>query len=111
MALFKAIVRGKVEFPNMRKVALNDLVERMLKRRAPFRLGCLKNGAQDIRDHDWFADVRFDAIRSKSVKAPWKPKMKDPFDTRNFDNWSHLEQEEKGRRKLTRDEQAKFAGF
>lgn len=111
MALFKSIVQGRVNFPSSRKSACNDMVSRMLKRRAPFRLGCTKNGAQDIRTHDWFQGFDFDALRKKQIKAPWKPKMKSPFDTRNFDNWSHLEKPEKKRVRLNASQQAKFKEF
>jgi len=110
MGLFKSVVRGNVKFPPRSDKNVNDLVTRMLHRRAAYRLGCLKDGAQDIRDHPFFSDIDFVALNNKTMKSPWKPKLKDPFDTKHFDDWSHLEKE--GRpAKLTKDQQSKFADF
>lgn len=111
MTLFKTIVRGKLNFPTTTKRACNDLIARMLNRRAPFRLGCLKNGADDIRKHKWFDKIVFPAIVKKEYNAPWVPKPKDSFDTANFEDWSHLETEIDAHKKLTLQEQAKFADF
>lgn len=93
MGLFKSVVRGNVKFPPRSDKDVNDLVTRMLHRRAAYRLGCLKDGAQDIRDHAFFSGIDFAALNSKTMKSPWKPKLKDPFDTKHFDDWSHLEKE------------------
>lgn len=110
MGLFKAIVRGNVKFPHKSHKDVNDLVTRMLHRRAAYRLGCLADGAQDIRDHAFFADIDFDELRNKTMKAPWKPKLKNPFDTKHFDDWSHMEKE--GRpAKLSSAQQNLFKDF
>jgi len=110
MGLFKSVVRGNVKFPPRSDKNVNDLVTRMLHRRAAYRLGCLKDGAQDIRDHSFFSEIDFEALNSKTMKSPWKPKLKDPFDTKHFDDWSHLEKE--GRpAKLTQVQQRRFADF
>jgi CRP-like cAMP-binding protein/tRNA A-37 threonylcarbamoyl transferase component Bud32 len=110
MGLFKSIVRGNVKFPHRSDKDVVDLVTRMLHRRAAYRLGCLKDGAQDIRDHQFFEGMNFEELNQKKIKAPWTPKLKDPFDTKHFDDWSHLEREGRNA-KLTKDQQAMFAGF
>ena len=111
MDLFRAIVRGKFRFPDASRPCCNDLISRMLHRRAPFRIGCLKEGAQEIRNHEWFADINFDALCEKQLLAPWKPKIQDEFDTINFGDWSSLEKEKKRRKKLRPHEQAVFQDF
>ncbi|XP_052809017.1 serine/threonine-protein kinase LATS2-like isoform X2 [Mya arenaria] len=45
------------------------------------RLG--KNGAEEIKHHPFFAPIEFEGLRKQ--RAPWKPEIKHPLDTSNFD--------------------------
>ena len=53
-------------------------------RTVALRLGCGKDGVSEIMNHKWFR--RFDWVKQsqKRLKAPWVPKLKDPFDLSNF---------------------------
>ena len=47
------------------------------------RLGCLANGADDIRNHAFFKNINWNDLVGKKVEVPWTPKVKDALDTSN----------------------------
>lgn len=125
MSLLKKIVKANYTFPAMidelspgssngLEKALcywKDLISRLLKPRAVERLGNLRNGIEDILNHDWFA-IDFAEFRNQSIPAPWIPTIVDPLDTSHFGtNFGREEQPEKFRRKLSDKDQEVFRGF
>jgi len=50
-----------------------------LARRAEKRLGY--NGNKEVKDHAWFADVKWDALKEGKLTAPYVP----DFNRVNFD--------------------------
>lgn len=111
LALFKGIVRCNLRFPPfLEDPDTMDLIKRMLNRRSAYRLGCLKDGAQDLRNHAWFGAIDFKALGTKKINAPWKPRMKDPFDVK-FDDWSSYEKDDDKYPTLSKKEQSQFAEF
>jgi protein kinase A len=62
-----------------------DLVKRLLSREIQTRLGNLKNGVEDIKQHAWYKGFDFDAMMKRTLKAPWVPKVTGLTDTSNFD--------------------------
>jgi len=126
MTLLKRIVRAQYTFPD--KIAkLNpdssngldktlchwkDLISRLLQPKAVERIGNLRNGIEDILDHDWFANVDFADFRNQSIPAPWVPTIVDPLDTSHFGN--DFRQEEKKEifmNKLSAKDQEVFRDF
>lgn len=93
MELYKRIVKIRYTFPNWSdaSAAARDIIKKILVLKPTERLGGLKDGGADIRNHPWLADLTPDDMIHKRIKAPWKPKVKDPSDVSNFDNWDHLE--------------------
>lgn len=73
-----------------------DLVKRLLSREVNTRLGNLKAGVDDIKEHKWFSEINFDRIFHKQVKAPWTPKVTGITDTSHFDPYSVDEHVDKG---------------
>ena len=51
----------------------------------PQRLGCLKNGAQDVKDHPWFSTIDWVALLEKRVPPPIVPELRGATDTSQFD--------------------------
>eukprot|EP00644_Phytophthora_capsici_P008705 jgi/Phyca11/546301/estExt2_Genewise1Plus.C_PHYCAscaffold_200425 len=47
------------------------------------RLG--SRGAQELRDHPFFAGVSWDALMGRTVTPPWHPVVQDELDVGNFD--------------------------
>jgi hypothetical protein len=61
------------------------LIKRLLSREVQTRLGNLKGGTEDVKQHKWFHGINFDTFASREVKAPWIPKVSSVTDTSNFD--------------------------
>jgi len=47
------------------------------------RLG--SNGADEIKNHPFFSDIKWDSIYYKKIKPPFTPKLKSKTDTKYFD--------------------------
>jgi len=45
-----------------------------------------KGGADEIKQHPWFADVDFEKITKFEIDPPIKPELKDAYDVAYFDN-------------------------
>lgn len=109
MTLFKAIVNGKFKVSRMGTYAV-DYINRTLVTKPSHRLGSLAGGDMDIKTHMYFKCVDYDQIIQKDCQVPWQPKLKDAFDVSDFDNWDHMEKDEK-ERPLTKNELKRFVGF
>ena len=90
--LFKAITHGKFKYsPRIPySQASRTLINGLLTTQAPKRLGSLAKGDRDIFKSAWFNGFDFGKLRRKELESPWKPDVKDPFDTKHFSNFSHL---------------------
>ena len=97
ITLFRAIVRGSFEFPKSGSMSAEaeDLIMRLLVVDPSQRLGSLASGLKDIYRQSWFSDMNFDRLKRKEIRAPWVPKISDPLDTANFENWDHLPDKDK----------------
>lgn len=71
-------------------------MKRLLSREVQTRLGNLKGGAEDIKQHKWFQDIDFDALMKRQLKAPWVPKVSGIADTSNFDPYGVEDHPEDG---------------
>lgn len=107
----------------------------MLQRKPTERLGCLAGGYRDIKNHPWMQEVNFVKLVKKQIKvcilcelyfcatnlplgsfhftlqAPWTPKIDDPLDISNFDNFDADGDFAKGKKPLTAEEQQVFQDF
>lgn len=92
--IFEKIVSGNLIFPDGFDPIAKDLITRLLHPNPALRLGNLAGGVMDIMQHRWFTDVNYswDAIYSKSIRAPFIPPIKDKFDASNFDPYPEDEQ-------------------
>ena len=68
------------------------------------RLGCLKAGADDIKEHPWFSGEGIDSgpcaermawhlLVERKVEAPWVPEISDAMDTSNFEEYDADDEE------------------
>jgi protein kinase A len=67
-------VSGHLRFPAHFSVDLKDLLKNLLQVDLTKRIGNLKNGVSDVKQHRWFNHVDWIAIYEKSIKAPYLPK-------------------------------------
>ena len=80
------IVKGNnLEFPEGFNADCKSMIKKLLVKDPANRLGMTKGGVREICDQQWFKNIDMGDFMSKSVKAPWLPKVKNPTDTSNFD--------------------------
>ena len=53
-----------------------------------FGLGNLRNGAEDVKTHQWFQGLDWEEVYSKKLKPPFVPTVKGEADTSNFEDYS-----------------------
>lgn len=86
MKICSNIVKGKLVFPSHVKDSnLRDVVTKLLTRTVTNRLGCRKEGIEEIKQHKFFKVVDWPALLGKKLTAPWVPPLKDAFDSGCFD--------------------------
>mmetsp|Transcript_35716 Transcript_35716/g.57772 ORF Transcript_35716/g.57772 Transcript_35716/m.57772 type:complete len:332 (+) Transcript_35716:75-1070(+) len=85
--IYQKILAGKVEFPRHFDSNAKDLIKKLLVADKTKRLGCLKNGAEDIKRHKWFKGMDWAALYAKQIRSPLAIDVKGEMDTSNFDEY------------------------
>jgi cGMP-dependent protein kinase len=67
-----------------------DIMRALCNKDPAKRLGCMKNGAGDVKNHPWFASMDWGALLSKDIRAPWVPPMRSTDDVSNFPEQDQL---------------------
>jgi len=111
MSLFRRIVKVEYQCPAYVSDDAKDVIKKLLTRRQASRLGNLCCGHLDVTEHPWFTSLDFQELNERKIKAPWKPKITNPLDSSNFDDFSHAEREINDVETLSDKEQKLFAGF
>lgn len=87
MGIYQKILKGKVKFPRNFDKNAKSLVKHLLVADLSKRYGNLKNGANDIKNHRWFAGIDWGKLVNKDIQVPYKPVVKSPNDTSNFSSY------------------------
>eukprot|EP00697_Spironema_sp_BW2_P010841 gnl/Spiro4/26250_TR13087_c0_g1_i1.p1 gnl/Spiro4/26250_TR13087_c0_g1~~gnl/Spiro4/26250_TR13087_c0_g1_i1.p1 ORF type:complete len:333 (+),score=51.01 gnl/Spiro4/26250_TR13087_c0_g1_i1:103-1101(+) len=74
-----------------------DLIRNLLTTDTTKRLGCLRNGAEDIKQHRWFAGFDWDGLLNHRLPAPIIPHVESDDDVKNFDEYDDEADEVVGR--------------
>ncbi|CAF4125927.1 unnamed protein product [Rotaria sp. Silwood2] len=85
--IYEKIVSGKIRFPSHFSSDLKDLLRNLLQIDVKKRYGTLENGVDDIQIHRWFSATDWNAIYQRQVEAPFVPKIKEPGDASNFNEY------------------------
>ncbi|XP_018328583.1 cAMP-dependent protein kinase catalytic subunit-like [Agrilus planipennis] len=85
MKIYEKIVSGKYHCPSTFSRPLKELIGNILQVDRSKRWGILKNGAKDVKSHEWFRGLDWDAVFQRKVKPSYKPRLKGDDDTSNFD--------------------------
>lgn len=91
MRTYANIIAGHINFPAHISLAARNLIGKLLHRRPSRRLGVTKGGAELIKTHVWFKDLRWGQLISKKMKAPYVPQIGNKFDLSNFDDAEPLD--------------------
>jgi len=86
MGIYQKILAGNIYFPKYFDKNAKSLVKKLLTADLSKRFGNLKAGPDDVLKGKWFASLDFNALKSKTIPAPYKPAMKDEKDICNFEN-------------------------
>lgn len=87
MEMYKKIVEGKVAYPKHFEKSEISLISGFLKGDLTRRLGNMKGGVEEIKSHEYFHDMDFEAMYSKKVPSPYVPKVSSAMDSSNFDKY------------------------
>lgn len=86
--IYQKILAGKIDFPRHLDFSAKDLIKKLLVVDRTKRLGNMKNGANDVKQHRWFRLVDWDAVPQRKLKPPIVPKLSGDGDTSNFETYS-----------------------
>jgi len=88
MGIYEKILSGKIFFPaQVISEAEKDLISKLCCGDLTKRFGNLRNGANDIKEHQWFKGFDWDALLSKRSLPPVIPRVKGPSDTSCYDEY------------------------
>lgn len=88
MAICHRITSGIIEWPEDIECDpyAKSMIERLLCQNAVERLGCLKNGVDDIKNYPLYHGFEWEKMTSFEMPAPWVPEIQDERDVSNFDD-------------------------
>lgn len=66
------------------------MVKRLLKVDRSRRLGNLKGGVEDIKNHPYFKGVDWKMVEERKMTPPWIPPLKSIDDTKMFDDYEEI---------------------
>ncbi|AIN97289.1 protein kinase A catalytic subunit [Leishmania panamensis] len=87
MKIYEKILVGKVLFPRWVDSKARDFIKGLLSLDPTKRLGNLPNGAEDIKNHKYFAEVDWNVVLSKKIPAPIPVRQHKEGDTHYFDKY------------------------
>jgi protein kinase X len=68
--LYQKILTNEIVYPKFLSPAAKDLIKQLLQLDPMKRLGNLRNGAEDIKNHTFFRGVNWNDIYCKTISAP-----------------------------------------
>lgn len=87
MDLYKKIVSGDIKYPKKITPQGQDCIRKLLHPSQTERLGSSKDGAEDVKKHGFYKKLAWQSLLAKKIEAPFKPKINDPLDTSNFEEF------------------------
>ena len=87
MIIYQNILRGRVRYPKDFDKDVKSIIKRLLVADVAKRLGMLKGGTDEVRQHPWFAKVDWKALLSKKAPMLYRPPLKSAGDTSNFNTY------------------------
>jgi len=84
--LFNSIKFMDVTIPAYFSENAKSIVQAFFIKEPNDRLGSGVRGADEIKDHPWFADINWEALFTKSLEPPFIPTIAGDMDVSNFEN-------------------------
>jgi len=76
MKIFSNILEGDIKFTSDFDEESKDLIKHLLEPNISQRYGNLRNGVDDIKNHDFFNGINLDKLLRQEIEAPFIPKIK-----------------------------------
>ena len=83
--LQEMIVSGPLHLPKYLSIPAKSIIQGLLKRTIDKRLGCGDDGVTAIKNHAFFANVNWQKVAERRMKAPWVPPLTSERDVSMFD--------------------------
>lgn len=85
---YENIMNAPLKFPEYFDPIVQDLLRGLINRNLSQRLGNLKNGTEDVKNHPWFKEVIWEKSLSRSIETPYEPPIRQgQGDTSQFDRY------------------------
>ncbi|XP_022589857.2 cAMP-dependent protein kinase catalytic subunit PRKX [Cyclospora cayetanensis] len=88
LGIYKKIIAGKIEFPPLFDCAAKSLVKRLLIHEPNKRYGCLRDGAEDVKNHKFFRGIDWNLCYQRKIRPLYKPNIRGPRDSSMFDTYA-----------------------
>ncbi|TID29344.1 hypothetical protein CANINC_002027 [Pichia inconspicua] len=75
MKTYENITKAEVIYPNHFQMDVIDLLKGLINKDVTYRLGNLKNGVQDIKNHPWFSEVIWENLIQGNIETPYEPNI------------------------------------
>lgn len=85
--IYSLILRGEYACPKFFEPQAVDIIKRLLHSEPTKRLGCLAQGAEDLKKHLWFRGLNWAKLYNKQMEASWVPDLTCPEDTQYFERY------------------------
>ncbi|KAF6024994.1 PRKX [Bugula neritina] len=72
--IYHKILSAKIDFPRNLDRTAKDLIKKLLVQDRTRRLGNMKNGSSDVKNHKWFKEISWDDAQTAKTKS--NPKLK-----------------------------------
>ena len=86
MIIYNKIVLGRYTIPSSVDQSVVSLISGLLEQNPSKRIG-FKDGYSNARNHEWLANVDFNALFTKDASSPWVPEIQGEFDTSHFNSY------------------------
>ncbi|CAM9730298.1 unnamed protein product [Phaeothamnion confervicola] len=85
LKVYQQVLAGKLGFPRFIDKSAKSLIKKVLVADLTKRYGCLKGGAEDIKQHKWFSGFEFEKLVARQLPTPIVPAVTGAADTSQFD--------------------------
>ena len=87
LQIFDKILKNEYWIPNKFSILLEDLLSKLFQSEVKNRIGCSEKGAEELKSHQWFANIDWDALLEKKVPPEFVPNCSNEDPTSNFDHF------------------------